>query len=212
MLYDVNRTQSCDLEAENGEKQIHIANHSSASTLASLDLALMLYRAMGPGFERLLSFRKMMKTYFGVLSIGLRSKNEIRERQELVQQRWNNMLPVFCVITLSLDPLFCYLLVFNNETKCIGLDKILGAMVIVLRFFVDFFYVLYIIYRFRASVVSLSSQSSSESKVNRFRYSGNSMEIFVVLLPIRHTCDSSTSTGKDSYLIEVPTLWQLIIL
>jgi cyclic nucleotide gated channel len=165
LLYDVNRTQSCDLEAENGEEQIHKAKHSSAS-LASLDSSLnKLDRAMGSGFERLLSFKKMMKTYFGVLSIGLRSKNKIRERQELVQQRWNNMLPVFCVIALSLDPLFCYLLVVNNEKKCIGLDKTLGAMVIVVRFFVDFFYVLYIIYRFRASVVTLSSQSSREGEL-----------------------------------------------
>lgn len=159
------RTESGDLE-ENGEEQIHKANgaHPSAS-LASLDSALnKFYRAMRPGFEGLVSFRKVMKTYYGVLSIGLSSKNKILDRQELVQQRWNKMLLVLCVIALSLDPLFCYLLVVNNEKKCLGLDKTLGAITIVLRFSVDVFYLFYIIYRFRASVVTLSSQSSREDE------------------------------------------------
>ncbi|KAK9914437.1 hypothetical protein M0R45_038218 [Rubus argutus] len=171
MAAQIPRTQSGDLE-ENSEGQIHKTNgaHSSAS-LASLDSALIkdsalnkFYKAMGPGFEGLVSFRKVMKTYYGVLSIGLSSKNKILDRQELVQQRWNKMLIVLCVFALSLDPLFCYLLVVNNEKKCLGLDETLGATAIVLRFFVDIFYLFYIIYRFRASVVTLSSQSEREGE------------------------------------------------
>ncbi|XP_062000051.1 cyclic nucleotide-gated ion channel 1-like [Rosa rugosa] len=167
MALQMSRIQNGDIE-ENGGELIQRANGTlSSASLASVDSAVdKVYRAMGPaGFEGLKSFRKTMKIYYGVLSIGLSSNNKILYRQELIQHRWNKMLLVLCVIALSLDPLFCYILVVNDEKKCLGLDRTLGAIASVLRFVVDFFYVFYIIYQFRASVVTLCSKSSKEGEL-----------------------------------------------
>nr|XP_011470271.1 PREDICTED: cyclic nucleotide-gated ion channel 1-like [Fragaria vesca subsp. vesca] len=157
------RILSGDIE-ENGDERIQKANgiYSSAS-LASVDWAANnVSKAMVPLFEGLKSFSKTMKIYYGVLSIGLSSNKKIldSQRQKSVQQLWNKMLLVLCVITLSLDPLFCYILVVNDEKKCLRLDRKLRAIATVLRSVVDFFYLFYIIYQFRASYVTLFSKSS----------------------------------------------------
>ncbi|XP_024175302.2 cyclic nucleotide-gated ion channel 1 [Rosa chinensis] len=158
-------SQTGDIE-ENGEERIQSVNGpNSRESLASVHSAVnKVYRAMGPGYKGLKSFGKIMKIYYGVLSIGLSSNDKILRRQKLNQLRWNKMLLVLCVIALSLDPLFCYILEVNNEKNCLGLNRTLGAIAIVLRFVVDFFYVFYIIYQFRASIATLSSQSSREGE------------------------------------------------
>ncbi|KAM5557586.1 hypothetical protein ABKV19_024789 [Rosa sericea] len=163
-LHDLYR--SSDIE-ENGEDRIQqVKGTNSSASLASEHSAVnKVYRAM-----ELESFGKTMKIYCGVLSIGLSSSEKILHRQKLTQQRWNKMLLVLCVIVFSLDPLFCYILVVNDEKKCLGLDRTLGAIAIVLRSVVDIFYVLYIIYRFRASVATLSSQSSRKGRARARRY------------------------------------------
>ena len=161
------RIQSRDIE-ENGRELTQKANGTlSSASLASVDLAVnKVWRDyLGAGSGGLKSFRNTMKSYYRVLSIGLSSKEKILHRQDLIQQRWNKMLLVQCVVALSLDPLFCYTLVVNDEKKCLGLDRTLGAIATVLRFVVDSFYLFYIIYQFRASVVTLSSHSSTESEM-----------------------------------------------
>ncbi|KAB2598763.1 cyclic nucleotide-gated ion channel 1-like [Pyrus ussuriensis x Pyrus communis] len=44
--------------------------------------------------------------------------------------------------------------------KCLRLDTTLGTPVVVLRFLVDFFYIIHMVFQFRAAIVSLSSQAS----------------------------------------------------
>lgn len=58
---------------------------------------------------------------------------------------------IFCVIAISLDPLFFYIPVINDHKKCIGLDKTLGITASVLRSVFDFFYIIYIIIRMRTN-------------------------------------------------------------
>ncbi|KAM5557578.1 hypothetical protein ABKV19_024784 [Rosa sericea] len=160
MEAQISRTQSCDLE-ENAEEKTQKPNGTTQSGASSASNSLVVSK-----FEGLVSFGRTMKTYYGVLSIGLSSKNRKLDCQhELVQQRWNKILLFLCVIALLLDPLFCYLLVVNDEKKCLELDGRLEVIAIALRFVVDFFYLLYIIYRFRASVVTLSSPSSREGEL-----------------------------------------------
>ncbi|XP_050387720.1 cyclic nucleotide-gated ion channel 1-like isoform X2 [Argentina anserina] len=167
MAVQMPRIRSRDIE-ENGEELTQKINGTlSTAKFASVNSAVnkVCRVFLEPGFERLQSFLKTMKIYYGVLSIGLSSKKKILDRQALVQQRWNEMLLVLCVIALSLDPLFCYVLVVNDEKKCLRLDRTLGVIATVLRFIVDFFYVFYIIYQFRVSVVTLSSHSSKEGEL-----------------------------------------------
>lgn len=95
-----------------------------------------------------------MNSYYGVLG-STRSRLGPQEIRRL-----NDVYLIFCVIALLLDPLFCFILAFNPQKKCLGLDTTLGALVIVLRFFVDLFYIIHMVFQFRAAMVSLSSQAS----------------------------------------------------
>ncbi|KAM1183867.1 hypothetical protein FF1_002126 [Malus domestica] len=84
--------------------------------------------------------------------------------REFVLQRWNQILLVFCVIALSTDPLFFYLLTVNNEQNCLTLDKTLGTVTALLRFSIDFFYIFHIIFQYRASIVAHSFQASRQGE------------------------------------------------
>ena len=95
-----------------------------------------------------------MTSYHGALG----SKRSRLGPQEI--RRLNDVYLIFCVIALSLDPLFCYTLVFNVQKKCLRLDTTLGTPVIVLRFLVDLFYIIHMVFQFRAAILSLSSQAS----------------------------------------------------
>ncbi|KAB2598758.1 cyclic nucleotide-gated ion channel 1-like [Pyrus ussuriensis x Pyrus communis] len=91
-------------------------------------------------------------------------KKMILDLWEFVLQRWNQILLVVCVIALSTDPLFFYLLSANTEQKCLTLDRTMGTMTTLMQFIVDFFYIFHIIFQFRASIVSHSFQASRQGE------------------------------------------------
>ncbi|TQD94610.1 hypothetical protein C1H46_019855 [Malus baccata] len=91
-------------------------------------------------------------------------KKKRLDLREFVLQRWNQILLVFCVIALSTDPLFFYLLTVNNEQNCLTLDKTLGTVTALLRFSIDFFYIFHIIFQYRASIVAHSFQASRQGE------------------------------------------------
>lgn len=55
------------------------------------------------------------------------------------------------VIAISVDPLFFYIPVVNDDKKCLRLDEALGTTIIVIRSVLDLFYIIYIILRLRIS-------------------------------------------------------------
>ena len=65
-------------------------------------------------------------------------------------QMWNMMFVVSCTIAVSVDPLFFYLPVINEDNKCLALDNKLKitAISICLRSVTDIIYVLNIILQF----------------------------------------------------------------
>ncbi|KAJ0041855.1 hypothetical protein Pint_17683 [Pistacia integerrima] len=65
----------------------------------------------------------------------------------LLSRNW--ILLSFCLAAIFLDPFFLYIPVINDHKKCLGLDKILGTAVIVVRSFFDFFDFIYIIFQLR---------------------------------------------------------------
>ncbi|TQD94611.1 hypothetical protein C1H46_019856 [Malus baccata] len=91
-------------------------------------------------------------------------KKKLLDLREFFLQRWNHILLVFCVVALSTDPLFFYLLMVNNEQNCLTLDKTLGTVTALLRFSIDFFYIFHIIFQFRASFVAHSFQASRQGE------------------------------------------------
>ncbi|GAB2293964.1 Cyclic nucleotide-gated ion channel 1 [Dionaea muscipula] len=83
---------------------------------------------------------------------------KILDPQGSFLQRWNKIFLLSCVIAVSLDPLFFYIPVINNQRTCLGLDKKLEITASVLRSFTDIFYVLHIILQFRTGFIAPSSR------------------------------------------------------
>ena len=63
-------------------------------------------------------------------------------------QIWNMMFVVSCTIAVSVDPLFFYLPLINEENKCLALDNKLKMAAICLRSVTDMVYVMNIILQF----------------------------------------------------------------
>lgn len=63
-------------------------------------------------------------------------------------QMWNMMFVVSCTIAVSVDPLFFYLSVINEENKRLALDNKLKIAAICLRSVTDMVYVMNIILQF----------------------------------------------------------------
>ncbi|KAG2700631.1 hypothetical protein I3760_06G007900 [Carya illinoinensis] len=59
---------------------------------------------------------------------------------------------------VSLDPLFFYVPVINDDKKCLDLDDKMKTTAIILRSFTDIFYVIHIIFQFRTGFIAPSSR------------------------------------------------------
>nr|POE83914.1 cyclic nucleotide-gated ion channel 1 [Quercus suber] len=81
-------------------------------------------------------------------------------------KRWNVGFVLSCVIAVSLDPLFFYLPVINEDKKCIRLDKKLWITAIVLRSFFDIIHLLHIILQFRTGFIDKKLLKSGKSELN----------------------------------------------
>ncbi|XP_021802865.1 cyclic nucleotide-gated ion channel 1-like [Prunus avium] len=59
------------------------------------------------------------------------------ERTHLSASFWNKMIVISCLIAISLDPLFLYIPFIDEGKKCLGMDKKLKNVALVLRFLTD---------------------------------------------------------------------------
>lgn len=66
---------------------------------------------------------------------------------------WNNIFLFSCVIAVSIDPLFFYIPLINEEKKCFGIDNKLKNVALVLRSVTDVSYILHIIFQIRARCI-----------------------------------------------------------
>ena len=57
------------------------------------------------------------------------------------------MFVIACIIAVSLDPLFFYIPIINEEEKCLGIDKELRIVALILRSLTDVTFVVHIIYK-----------------------------------------------------------------
>lgn len=64
-------------------------------------------------------------------------------------QSWRIIFGVSCVIAVALDPLFFYVPVINEDKKCIGMDKKLKNISLILRSVTDFIGIINIFLQFR---------------------------------------------------------------
>ncbi|XP_008225798.1 PREDICTED: uncharacterized protein LOC103325420 isoform X2 [Prunus mume] len=67
-------------------------------------------------------------------------------------QLWNNIFVISCVVAVSLDPLFLYIPIINEENKCLGMDKKLRNAALVLRSLTDIIFVVRIVHQIRTKL------------------------------------------------------------
>ncbi|KAJ7959308.1 Cyclic nucleotide-gated ion channel 1 [Quillaja saponaria] len=74
-------------------------------------------------------------------------------------QKWNKIFLLVCVIAVSLDPLFFYALVINDDKMCLEMDNNMAIEVTVVRSLLDIFYLIHIIFQFRTGFWTPSSRT-----------------------------------------------------
>ncbi|CAK9138434.1 unnamed protein product [Ilex paraguariensis] len=117
-------------------------------------------RGLECGSETIESSKQSLKScsFNGILAKGLGSRKKILDPQGQFLQKWNKIFVLSCVLAVSLDPLFFYIPLIDNDKKCLGLDKKLEVTASVLRSFTDIFYIIHIIFQFRTGFIAPSSR------------------------------------------------------
>ncbi|XP_050254860.1 cyclic nucleotide-gated ion channel 1-like [Quercus robur] len=98
----------------------------------------------------------------GPLVLGSSSSMKIRDRWFL--QSWRIIFGVSCVIAVALDPLFFYVPVINEDKKCIGIDKKLRAISLILRSVTDIIGIINIILQFHDEYTHVDETSGKVVK------------------------------------------------
>ncbi|KAL3653611.1 Cyclic nucleotide-gated ion channel 1 [Castilleja foliolosa] len=86
------------------------------------------------------------------------NKKVILDPQGVFLQKWNKVFVLMCMVAISLDPLFFYIPIINDEKKCLALDGRLEVAASILRSFTDIFYLIHIIFQFRTGFIAPSSR------------------------------------------------------
>lgn len=71
---------------------------------------------------------------------------------------WNQIFVISCVIAVSLDPLFFYIPFINEKDKCLGMDKNLKVVALVLRSLLDITFIVHIICQIRQAFQTVNSK------------------------------------------------------
>ncbi|KAL6224892.1 hypothetical protein ACLB2K_003747 [Fragaria x ananassa] len=145
-----------------------------------------------------------MESYVG----AMRSYCRVLDEKILLIKR--NKILVLCAIALSLDPLFCYILVVHDDKKFLGLDRTLRTIAIVSRSVIDFLYILHIIFQFCATrsvnpvdilAILPLPQVGAKTIISSFWLSRKyANTVFIYFLgPLRS--DELFSSAKQAYLL-----------
>ncbi|KAL5062411.1 hypothetical protein RYX36_024148 [Vicia faba] len=86
------------------------------------------------------------------------SRWSVLDPQGPLLQKWNKIFVITCVMAVSMDPLFFYIPVIDDEKKCLDLSGTLKITASVLRTFFDLFYILRIVFQFRTGFIAPSSR------------------------------------------------------
>ncbi|KAL4334667.1 hypothetical protein GQ457_07G032700 [Hibiscus cannabinus] len=71
---------------------------------------------------------------------------------------WNRFFVVSCILSVSVDPLFFYLPIFNKRAHCLGIDVNLGVTTTTIRTIIDAFYLIRMGLQFRTAYIAPSSR------------------------------------------------------
>lgn len=86
------------------------------------------------------------------------SEKKIFDPQDKSLLLWNRLFVISCILSVSVDPLFFYLPVFNYQMACLGMDTNLAATITAVRTMLDAFYLLRMALQFRTAYIAPSSR------------------------------------------------------
>ncbi|CAI0412911.1 unnamed protein product [Linum tenue] len=119
-------------------------------------------RRLESGSESISRIRQTLKSYSfnnGSSSDGSSSsRKKILDPQGAFLQKWNKIFVLSCFLAISLDPLFFYVPVIDNDKHCLKLDNKMQITASVLRSFTDIFYILHIVFQFHTGFIAPSSR------------------------------------------------------
>lgn len=117
-------------------------------------------RSLESGFERMRDIRKSLRapSFNSVVAKGLGFSKKVLDPQGPFLQKWNKIFVLSCILAVSLDPLFFYVPIIDNDKNCLHLDHKMEITASVLRSFTDIFYILHIIFQFRTGFIAPSSR------------------------------------------------------
>ncbi|XP_021805384.1 cyclic nucleotide-gated ion channel 1-like [Prunus avium] len=77
----------------------------------------------------------------------------------LLKPSWNTIFVTACVLAVSLDPLFFYIPIIDEEKKCLDMDVKLKNVALVLRSFFDVTFIVHIVYQIREAIKAVAEES-----------------------------------------------------
>ena len=86
------------------------------------------------------------------------SDKKIFDPQDKSLLLWNRLFVITCIFAISIDPLFFYLPIFDNDEDCLSIDRRLGTTTITIRSLVDAFYLIRMALQFRTAYIAPSSR------------------------------------------------------
>ncbi|KAM1407519.1 hypothetical protein ACFX2F_002086 [Malus domestica] len=94
----------------------------------------------------------------------------IRDEQGKFLLRWSMIFVMSCVFAVTLDPLFFYILIIDQDKKCLQMDKTLSTTVLVLRTLTDFIFFVHFIYKiYDAFRVQKNKQLTANEAANKLQ-------------------------------------------
>ncbi|QHO21772.1 putative cyclic nucleotide-gated ion channel [Arachis hypogaea] len=86
------------------------------------------------------------------------SEKKIFDPQDKFLLLWNKLSLISCILAVSVDPLFFYLPVIDDQAHCVGIDRKLAVIATTLRTVIDAFYLIHMALQFRTAYIAPSSR------------------------------------------------------
>ncbi|PKA56984.1 Putative cyclic nucleotide-gated ion channel 9 [Apostasia shenzhenica] len=118
-------------------------------------------RGMKRGSEGLKSLGKTLRfgSTMGVFPEDLKvSEKKIFDPQDQFLLRMNRLFVISCILAVSVDPLFLYLPVYEQDSNCLGIDRKLAYTSTTMRTLIDSFYLLRMALQLRTAYIAPSSR------------------------------------------------------
>ncbi|KAL7158256.1 hypothetical protein ABFS83_02G130200 [Erythranthe nasuta] len=113
------------------------------------------------GSEGLLTFGRSLRSGVtrAVFPEDLKvSERKIFDPQDKSLLLWNKLLVISCILAVSIDPLFLYLPVFQDDKMCLHIHNSLAYTTTTLRSIIDAFYIVRMVLQFRTAFIAPSSR------------------------------------------------------